>query len=147
VKLLEQLAAIAAGTGSRRERASAIAARIVTTTGARWVGIYSVTDETVVNEAWHGPAAPAHPRFPVTAGLTSYCIRTKSVAVSNDVAADPRYLTNQTDSGSELIVPIVVDDRVVGTLDVESDGIGAFDGELIALFQRVASSLAPLWAS
>jgi putative methionine-R-sulfoxide reductase with GAF domain len=36
-----------------------------------------------------------------------------------------RYLTALDTSGSELIVPVVADDLVVGTLDVEDGRIGA----------------------
>jgi putative methionine-R-sulfoxide reductase with GAF domain len=67
------------------------------------------------------------------------------VAVSNDVANDPRYLTNQDDSGSELIVPVCDGVRVVGTLDVESDHVGAFTGDTIAFYERIARALQPLW--
>ena len=35
----------------------------------------------------------------------------------------PAHLTNQDDSGSELIVPVLDPESVRGTLDVESDGI------------------------
>lgn len=72
-------------------------------------------------------------------------MRTGSVALSNDVARDPRYLTNQDDSGSELIVPTLVDGRVVGTLDVESGRPGGFDGTAIARYEHLATALHPLW--
>jgi putative methionine-R-sulfoxide reductase with GAF domain len=94
---------------SRAMRAGRAADAIRQATHARWVGIYTVVDNVVTNEAWSGPGAPAHPSFPVTEGLTAHAVRTGSVALSNDVARDPRYLTNQEDSGSELIVPILVD--------------------------------------
>lgn len=36
------------------------------------MGIYSVNGGVVANETWSGPAAPAHPTFPVTQGLTAH---------------------------------------------------------------------------
>jgi L-methionine (R)-S-oxide reductase len=66
--------------------------------------------------------------------------------VSNDVASDPRYLSNQDDSGSELIVPVLLGDRVVGTLDVESDRINAFSERDIADFEQIAAVMPSLWA-
>ena len=137
---------LAAGGGPRRERAARAADAIRAATGCRWVGIYTVAGGTVTNEAWSGPAAPAHPMFADTQGLTAHAVRTGSVALSNDVARDPRYLTNQDDSGSELIVPVLVGGRVVGTLDVESGAVGAFDGAAVARFERLAEALHPLWA-
>ncbi|HTW20616.1 MAG TPA: GAF domain-containing protein [Mycobacteriales bacterium] len=126
-------------------RAQAAATAVQDHGNARWVGIYSVDDSEVRNEAWAGPAAPAYPRFAVTEGLTSHAIAAGAIAVSNDTARDPRYLANQDDSGSELIVPIVVDGRVIGTLDLESDRVGAFSGESIARFEAAAQLLAALW--
>ena len=143
--VLAQLDEIVTDGGPRRERAGRAADAIRRAARARWVGIYTVADAVVANEGWSGPGAPAHPSFPITAGLTSHAVRTGSVALSNDVARDPRYLTNQDDSGSELIVPIVLDGRVVGTLDVESDAPGSFDGAAVVRYERLAAALRPLW--
>ena len=142
---LARLAEVAGRPGSRVGRAAALAGLIRDVGGARWVGLYSVAGATVTNDGWSGPAAPAYPTFPSTKGLTGHAIATGAIAVSNDVANDPRYLTNQDDSGSELIVPIVVDGRVVGTLDVESDAIGAFGGAAITTYEAIADVIRPLW--
>jgi L-methionine (R)-S-oxide reductase len=144
-ELRTRIAGALAASGPRSERAQAAADLIRETTGARWVGIYTVDDATVSNDAWSGPGPPAFPSFPVTGGLTAHALRTRAVALSNDVANDPRYLSNQDDSGSELILPVLHKGRVVGTLDVESDQVGAFDGERIANYESLARSLAPLW--
>src|SRR5215475_10202347 len=126
------------GPEPRPVRAEAAAELIRDATGARWVGIYTVADGIVTNEAWSGPGAPAHPTFSATEGLTGHAVRAGAIAVSNDVQMDPRYLTNQGDTGSELIVPVLVAGAVVGTLDVESDARGAFDGATIARYEGLA---------
>jgi L-methionine (R)-S-oxide reductase len=66
------------------------------------------------------------PSFPIGRGLTRTAIRSRETVVSNDVASDPRYLTNQDSTGSELIVPVLLAGRVVGTLDIEDARTGAF---------------------
>lgn len=144
--LLDRIRATTSSGDARPVRAKAAADAIHTETGARWVGIYTVSDRMVSNEAWSGPAAPAHPTFSVNQGLTRHALATRAVAVSNDVEHDPRYLTNQQDSGSELIVPIVVSGRVVGTLDIEDHEVGAFDGAAIARYEALARVLRALWA-
>lgn len=116
-----------------------------TATGHRWVGVYAVEDEHVVNLAWSGPGPPAHPRFPIGAGLTGAAIEERQTVVSNDVANDPRYLTALETTGSEMIVPVLAGDRVVGTLDVESDRTGAFAADDRAKLERVARELLPLY--
>ena len=130
---------------ARSERARRIADLLRTATGRRWVGVYEVTSAEAVNLAWSGPAAPAHPRFPVGRGLTGSAISTHEAVVSNDVARDPRYLTALASTGSELIVPVIVGDRVVGTLDVEDERTDAFSDDDRRLFERVAGEMRPLY--
>jgi GAF domain-containing protein len=144
-ELHRQIAAAVAATGPRSERAQAAAELIRDCTPARWVGIYTVNDGTVTNDAWSGPGPPTFPTFARTNGLTAHALRARAIALSNNVAGDPRYLSNQADSGSELILPVLHQGRVVGTLDVESDEVGAFDGEQIAKYEILARALVALW--
>lgn len=67
--------------------------------------------------------------------------------MSNDVAADPRYLTNQGDSGSKFIVPVKIAGQVVGTLDIESARTDALTNADARAYQDLAEALAPLWAA
>ena len=127
------------------ERARRVADAVRAGTGQRWVGIYAVEHEEVVNLAWSGPGPPAHPRFPIGSGLTGAAIEKRATILSNDVANDSRYLTTSDTTGSEIIVPVLADDRVVGTLDVESVRTGAFGEEDRRAFQRVAAELLPLF--
>jgi putative methionine-R-sulfoxide reductase with GAF domain len=122
--LPRRIAELAAQPRPRRGRAADAAAMIKEHVGARWVGIYSVSDGRVKVEAWRGVGPPAHPVFPADRGLTGEAIRTAEAVGSNDIAHDSRYLTNQTDSGSELIVPVLLDGEVVGTLDIERSARG-----------------------
>ena len=136
----------AAGLGvAREERSQRIADLIRSATGRRWVGVYEVASAEVVNLAWSGPAAPAYQRFPVERGLTGAAISTRETVVSNDVARDLRYLTALASTGSEIIVPVIVDDRVVGTLDVEDERADAFGDDDGRLFERVAGAMRALY--
>jgi L-methionine (R)-S-oxide reductase len=143
--VLNTMRTAAGNHASRAKRAEAAAAAIRSATGARWVGLYTVADGVVTNEAWNGPAPPAHPTFQADQGLTAHAIAAHAVALSNDVAHDPRYLANQRDTGSEVIVPIILDGQVVGTLDVEDDRTGAFDGASVATYEAIANAILPLW--
>jgi L-methionine (R)-S-oxide reductase len=130
---------------ARDDRAQRIADLVRAATGRRWVGVYEVTPTEVVNLAWSGPAPPAHPRFSADRGLTSAAIASRETVVSNDVARDPRYLTALASTGSELIVPVIAGDRVVGTLDVEDKRTDAFSDDDRRLFERVADEMGPLY--
>jgi GAF domain-containing protein len=130
---------------SAEVRASVAAEMIRTQTGRRWVGIYRVTDDKIMNLAWSGPGPPAHHSFSVERGLTGVAIRSGITVVSNDVANDPRYLTNQEATGSELIVPVLRDGAIVGTLDIEDARRDAFDERDQTLFERLAAALTDLY--
>jgi GAF domain-containing protein len=143
--LIEKVAEIAGSDGDLGTRASAITDLVRRETGYRWVGVYQVDSDVVRNLAWSGPAAPAHPIFAVGDGLTGSAIASRATVVSNDVASDPRYLTNQESTGSELIVPILAGNSVVGTLDVEHGETNAFGPAEQAVFEAVARSLTPLY--
>jgi GAF domain-containing protein len=83
--------------------------------------------------------------FSVEQGLTGIAIRSGITVVSNDVASDPRYLTNQETTGSELIVPVLSDGSIVGTLDIEDQRRDAFDERDQTLFERLAAALTDLY--
>jgi L-methionine (R)-S-oxide reductase len=145
-ELVDRVRCESTGDGSRSERAKRVADLVRAATGRRWVGIYAVTSDEVENLAWSGPSPPAHPTFPASQGLTGAAIEHRSTVVSNDVATDPRYLTALESTGSEMIVPVIVEGTVVGTVDVEDERLGAFSSEDEKLFEEIAAALHPLYA-
>ncbi len=115
----------------------------------RWVGIYDVDTNhgLVVNLAWAGPDAPAHPVFPITSGLTSRAIAEKRTVNAGEVANDPNYLTALGDTHSEMIVPVLDEagQNVLGTIDIESEQPDAFDPATQSCIEKCARALLPFW--
>jgi GAF domain-containing protein len=114
----------------------------------RWVGVYEVTDQEIAAVGWSGPGAPAHPRFPVTQGLSGAAVASRRAVVVGDVTTDPRYLTAFSSTRSEAIVPVVdpATGAVVGTLDVESAERDAFTDADQQALERCATALLALFA-
>jgi putative methionine-R-sulfoxide reductase with GAF domain len=102
--VIHQIAEILGGPADRAGKASQAANVIRAAGGYRWVGIYDVTGQLVVNLAWSGPGPPAHPVFPATQGLTGTAITTRATVLVGDVATDERYLEALGDTRSEIIV-------------------------------------------
>jgi L-methionine (R)-S-oxide reductase len=115
----------------------------------RWVGLYAVADQEITVIGWSGPGAPAHPRFPVSQGLSGTAVATKRAVVVNDVTADSRYLTAFASTLSEAIIPVLnpATGTVVGTLDVESGERDAFTDADRQALERCAAALAGLVAN
>ena len=78
---------------------------------------------------------------PVTSGVNGRVARTGAVALVADTRLDPDYLgaDPQLDPGSELSVPIVVDGRVWGVLNLEQLATHAFDENDVLLAEAVVA--------
>lgn len=103
-----------------------------------------MTEEEIANLAFDGPGTPAHPRFPVTRGLSGAAVASGETVVVGDVREDPRYLTAFGSTRSEMIVPVLgsAGREAVGTIDVESERVGAFSEGDRAALGRCAAAVA-----
>lgn len=75
------------------------------------------TEETLMLHAHRGYAAV--PNMSVNLGITGYATRTRELVFVPDVSQDSRYVPGSPDCVSELAIPLIVSDRVIGVLDLE----------------------------
>jgi putative methionine-R-sulfoxide reductase with GAF domain len=145
------LQTILASSQDRVTKAKQMAETIRKDGSYRWVGIYDVDIPAglVSNIAWSGPGAPAYPVFPITKGLTSRAIASRKTVNVGDVASDSGYLTALDSTRSEIIVPVLdsMDAQVIGTIDVESEHVNAFDSAAQALLEECAKVLTDFWTA
>ncbi|HTM11943.1 MAG TPA: SpoIIE family protein phosphatase [Bryobacteraceae bacterium] len=76
-------------------------------------------------------------------GITGAAAESRQTVRVMNTTQDPRYIASQPDIYSEMAVPLIVQDRVVGVLNLESERIGNFTEE----HQRTLALLAPQIAS
>jgi sigma-B regulation protein RsbU (phosphoserine phosphatase) len=81
--------------------------------------------------------------IPLGKGITGAAAESRETVRVSNTMADPRYIASHEDIRSEMAVPLVMQDRVVGVLDVESDRLAYFTED----HQRTLSLLAPQIAS
>jgi L-methionine (R)-S-oxide reductase len=145
--VLGQIRSVAAGSDDRAIRAKRLAEMIRKLGEYRWVGVYDVTAEQVSIIAWSGPGAPEYPKFPSSKGLTGAAIEQKKTVIVGDVRNDPRYLTAFGSTLSEIIVPVLApgEERVIGTVDVESENANAFSARDQQMIEQCAQAALPLW--
>ena len=75
-------------------------------------------------------------------GITGAAALKKQPVYAPDVINDPRYFCSAKSTRSELAIPLMVRDEVVGVLDCQSDRVDHFDPEtidLLTLFSTQAS--------
>lgn len=111
------------------------------------VSIFTVEDETgaLTFRASAGPQSRAA-SVPLQAGegIIHWVATHGQALLVNDVAAEPRYQADEAlpDTRSELAVPLRVEGRTVGILDIQSDRLGAFGPEDLFVTQALADQAA-----
>ena len=134
--------AMGAATG-RAARESAVKLLNSAVSTYSWVGIYVLEGSDLVLDAWSGPAATEHVRIPVGKGVCGFAAKAGKTEIVSDVSKDPRYLQCFLSTKSEIVVPIMSGDSVVGEIDVDSDQLDAFssvDREFLEAVAKKASS-------
>jgi sigma-B regulation protein RsbU (phosphoserine phosphatase) len=81
--------------------------------------------------------------IPLGKGITGAAAESREVVRAHDTAKDPRYIASHPDIRSEVAVPLIVQDRVVGVMDLESERVGYFTDDHV----RTLALLAPQIAS
>ena len=111
-----------------------------------WVGIYLLEGEELVLGPFLGKPSP-HTRIAIGQGICGAAARERDTIIVDDVNADSRYLACSLETKSEIVVPIMSGERVLGEIDIDSDQPAAFGAEDRRLLESVASLLAPVVGS
>ena len=91
-----------------------------------WVGIYFVEGNDLVLGPWNGPHATEHTRIPIGKGICGAAASLGKTEIVDDVKKDKRYIACFLSTRSEIVVPIIKNDKIVGEIDIDSEKIAAF---------------------
>ena len=89
-----------------------------------WLGIYVLRGDELVLGPFQGK--PACVRIPVGNGVCGAAAATRQTQRVPDVHAFPGHIVCDADSRSEIVVPLIVDDRLIGVLDIDSPSLDRF---------------------
>jgi len=81
-------------------------------------------------------------RIKIGDGLVGYAALHKEPVLVSDVSKDPRYIPVVEDIRSELVVPLLVQDRCIGVFDLESPELEAFKKSDVQVLTLLASQAA-----
>jgi phosphoserine phosphatase RsbU/P len=81
-------------------------------------------------------------RVKVGEGVTGRAAQTRQAVLIDDVTEDPRYIAAVPNVRSELAVPLITKNRVIGVIDIEAREPGYFTAEHSRVLTLIASRLA-----
>jgi phosphoserine phosphatase RsbU/P len=81
-------------------------------------------------------------RVKLGTGIVGRAAQSRRAVLVNDVREEPGYINANDDVRSELAVPLISKNRVIGVIDVESEELGAFTPDQQRLLELVASRVA-----
>ena len=81
-------------------------------------------------------------RIKVGEGVTGIAAQRREAILVDDVSKDPRYIPSVPSVRSELAVPLVVKNQLIGVIDIESPQPNHFDEEHKRLLTLIASRMA-----
>ena len=114
-----------------------------------WAGFYLVDPATVSGEGSSTPELRLGPfqgkvacvRIPFGRGVCGTAAETKTSQLVEDVHQFPGHIACDSASNSEVVVPIVKDNQVVGVLDIDSPSVARFTQEDLAGLEQVVKVL------
>ena len=92
-----------------------------------WAGFYRLIGDELVLGPFQGK--PACIRIAMGAGVCGTAAATRTTQVVADVHAFPGHIACDAASRSELVVPLIAGERLLGVLDLDSPLPGRFDHE------------------
>jgi PAS domain S-box-containing protein len=114
------------------------------TLGFEYTRFMTIEKNNLMVACDRGHTRPVVPNLRIdgTRGITVRAIRTREPVFVQDVSKDGDYVAGLSGIQSELAVPVLAEDRVLGVLDVESRKLAAFSEKDVTLLQILASHAA-----
>lgn len=110
-----------------------------------WVGFYWLRDDELVLGSFQG--LPACTRIPMGRGVCGTAAARRETQLVDDVHAFPGHIACDAASESEIVVPLLAGERLLGVLDIDSPRRARFDARdrdgLEALARRLLARATP----
>ena len=112
-----------------------IAAALKQAFGFFWVGFYIVKGNELVLGPFQGPVACT--RIPFGKGVCGTAWKERRTIIVPDVEQFPGHIACNSESKSEIVIPLFDNGEIVGVLDIDSDRLSAFDETDAAYLEKI----------
>ena len=137
--LLPQIESLVAGEYDMIAKMANVAATLHETFGFWWTGFYRVENDELVLGPFQGPIACTRIKYGRGVCGTSWQ-REETVIVPN-VHEFPGHIACSSASNSEIVVPLIRDNKVIAVLDIDSTEFGTFDETDKAYLEQIVGLL------
>ena len=104
-----------------------------------WAGYYFIKDGKLKLGPFYGK--PACTTLTIGKGVCGTAVEQKEIQIVPDVNAFEGHVACDPDSKSEMVFPLIVENKVIGVLDIDSPIANRFDEDDVSGFQRVVNTL------
>jgi L-methionine (R)-S-oxide reductase len=148
-QLVAQLASLLAGERDLIANSANFSSLVFhTLPDLNWAGFYFVQETELVLGPFQG--RPACVRIEIGKGVCGTAAARRVTTIVPDVHAFPGHIACDSASNSEIVVPLIKGERLIGVLDLDSPVFGRFDDEdasgLNRLVYILVESSEVIWA-
>ena len=127
-QLAQQLTALYAGERNALANAANLTAVLYQALpDLNWVGFYFLRGNELVLGPFQGKVACV--RIPLGKGVCGSAAQSRQTLLVRDVHEFPGHIACDAASRSEIVVPLIAEDRLLGVLDLDSPRTDRFDAE------------------
>ncbi len=106
-----------------------------------WAGLYLMRGNDLLLGPFQGkPACVRIPVVPVPRGVCGAAAASRRTQLVENVHEFPGHIACDGASNSEVVVPLIVGDRVIGVLDIDSPKLARFDQDDQRGFEALAAT-------
>jgi len=89
-----------------------------------WVGFYRLVNGALIVGPFMGKPACVH--ITIGSGVCGTCVVNKSTVLVDDVHQFPGHISCDSESNSEIVIPLIKNGKVLGVLDIDSPILNRF---------------------
>jgi L-methionine (R)-S-oxide reductase len=123
--VIPQIKALMEGEPDLVANLANVAAALKEQFGWLWVGFYLVKNDELVLGPFQGPVACT--RIKKGRGVCGACWQREQTVMVPDVEKFPGHIACSSLSKSEIVVPVIRNNTVIGVLDVDSEDLNSYD--------------------
>ena len=108
-----------------------------------WVGFYLRSGNELLLGPYVGEPTE-HMRIPIGRGICGQAAARRETFLIADVRLEANYLSCSPMVRSEIVVPVMAGDEVIGEIDIDSHTEGAFTEDDRRLLESIAETISPV---